>query len=379
MASPGVLVGMNGLVSFSGGTTLPVGGLLLALTALPGFGGARRIRFLVGLQIALFGAIALVGTFGLLIPSLVPGVPEPRSAVALLLLAAGLAVYAFLALRALGTLLLTQGIGHALVVVGLTCLAAALVGSLLLDFTQLGWWLGHLFEVVGLSLVGAAVAADLHRARQYRPLTGGVGACDLVAAEEAFLEARVRALTLRVAEKDESTEEHTRRVALLAVQVGEELGLTPARLRSLATGGLLHDIDKLAVPDAILTKPGALANEEYAVIRRHPEWGHELLGQLGDFSPAVRRLVLDHHERLDGTGYPRGLEEAQLDLETRILAVCDVYDALISPRVYRGAWRHETALRFLHEQAGVAFDRRCVAALERTLVRERSVELGIAV
>jgi len=124
---------------------------------------------------------------------------------------------------------------------------------------------------------------------------------------------------------------------------------------------------------------GALADEEYAVIRRHPEWGHELLGQLGDFSPAVRRLVLDHHERLDGTGYPRGLEEAQLDLETRILAVCDVYDALISPRVYRGAWRHETALRFLHEQAGVALDRRCVAALERTLVRERSVELGIAV
>ena len=305
-------------------------------------------------------------------PAVVPDVPEPRSAAAVALLVFGLAVYAFLAFRALGTVLLTQRVCDALVVVGLGCLVAALAGSLLLDYMQLGWWLGHLFEVVGLGLVGAAVAADLHRARQSRPLTGGVAACDLVAAEEAFLGARVRALTLRLAEKDGSTEEHTRRVALLAVQVGEVLGLTPARLRSLATGGLLHDIGKLAVPDSILKKPGALADDEFEVIRRHPEWGNDLLGQLGDFSPAVRRLVLDHHERLDGTGYPRGLEEAQLDLETRILAVCDVYDALISTRVYRGAWRPEPALAFLHEHAGDAFDRRCVTALAARPRRERS-------
>ena len=379
LASPGVLVEMNGLVSFSGGATLPVGGLLLALSALPGFADRRRIRLLVALQIFLFGAVAVLGTVGMLAPALVPDVPEPRSGAALAVLVAGLLLYGFLAYRALGTLLLTQRAGDALVVAGLVFLGAALVGSLALDYTQLGWWLGHLFEVVGLGLVGAAVAADLHRARQSRPLTGGVGACDLVAAEEAFLGARVRALTLRLAEKDDSTEEHTRRVALLAVQVGEELGLTPARLRSLATGGLLHDIGKLSVPDAILKKPGTLEDEEFAVIRRHPEWGHELLGQLGDFPAAVRRLVLDHHERLDGTGYPRGLEDAQLDLETRILAVCDVYDALISPRVYRGAWRHDDALSFLAEHAGVAFDRRCVRALESVLQRERSAVIGIAV
>lgn len=379
LASPGVLVGMTGLVSFSGGATLPVGGLLLALSALPGFAGGRRIRQLVGLQIVLFAAVALVGTVGMLAPSLVPGVPEARSEAAIALLAAGLLVYGFLAYRAVATLLLTQRQGDALVVVGLGFLGAALVGALALDFTQLGWWLGHLFELVGLALVGGAVAADLQRARQSRPLTGGVGASDLVSSEEAFLGARVRALTLRLSEKDGSTEEHTRRVALLAVQVGEELGLTPARLRSLATGGLLHDIGKLAVPDAILKKPGALEDEEFAVIRRHPEWGNELLGQLGDFPAPVRRLVLDHHERLDGSGYPRGLEEAQLDLETRILAVCDVYDALISPRVYRAAWRHDQALALISAQAGTAFDRRCVGALERVLRRERARHLEIAV
>ncbi|MDQ4019048.1 MAG: HD-GYP domain-containing protein [Actinomycetota bacterium] len=379
LASPGVLVGTNGLVSLTGGATLPVGALLLVVSTLPGLGGGRRIRFLVALQAALLAALAALGAIGFLFPAAVPDVPEPRSPASLALLGAGLLLYGYLALRAVATVLLTQRTGDALVVVGLGFLAAALAGALALDYTQLGWWLGHGFEIGGLALVGAAVATDLHRTRQSRPLTGGVGACDLVASEEAFLGARVRALTLRLAKKDGSTEEHTRRVARLAVQVGEELGLPPQRLRSLATGGLLHDIGKLAVPDAILKNPGPLADDELALVRRHPEWGHELLGRLGDFSASVRRLVLDHHERLDGTGYPRGLHEAQLDLETRILSVCDVYDALVSTRVYRDAWTHEAAIAFLREHASVLFDGRCVAALERVLARERGDALDVAV
>jgi HD-GYP domain-containing protein (c-di-GMP phosphodiesterase class II) len=111
----------------------------------------------------------------------------------------------------------------------------------------------------------------------------------------------------------------------------------------------------------------------------HPEWGHRLLGELGGFSDAVRRLVLDHHERLDGSGYPNGLAGKELDLETRILAVCDVYDALISDRVYRAAWTHDRALGLLREQAGTAFDAACVSALERVLAREAARALGVAV
>ena len=112
---------------------------------------------------------------------------------------------------------------------------------------------------------------------------------------------------LRLAQRDTYTEQHTRRVAMRAVQVGELLGLSPSRLRALAIGGLVHDIGKLSVPDAILKKPAALDEDEYAVIRKHPEWGARLLDELGGFSEAVRRLVRDHHERLDGTGYPHGL------------------------------------------------------------------------
>jgi HD-GYP domain-containing protein (c-di-GMP phosphodiesterase class II) len=184
---------------------------------------------------------------------------------------------------------------------------------------------------------------------------------------------------VRLAAKDASTEEHTRRVAALAVELGEQLGLSPTRLRSLAIGGLLHDIGKLSVATPILQKPGPLDDDEFSAVKVHPERGRELLSELGGFDDAVKRLVLDHHERLDGTGYPRGLRSDDLDLPTRILAVCDVYDALVSARVYRPAWTRAEALELLRGEADVGFDSRCVKALEdvlagRTAVAERTLE-----
>ncbi|MDX6483006.1 MAG: hypothetical protein QOE95_777, partial [Gaiellaceae bacterium] len=249
----------------------------------------------------------------------------------------------------------------------LVLLAAALYGAMVLSFMDLGWWLGHLFEVVGISLVGTSAAYDLRRGRRSRPLAGDLRAAEIVVSEEAYLGARVRALMVRLAEKDTSTEEHTRRVAALAVEVGEQLGLSSARLRSLAIGGLLHDIGKLSVPDSILQKPASLDDDEYAAIKLHPERGCELLNELGGFDESVKRLVLNHHERLDGGGYPRGLDPSQLDLETRILTVCDVYDALVSTRVYRPAWAVEDALALVRKETGTAFDLRCVDALIRVL------------
>ena len=156
-------------------------------------------------------------------------------------------------------------------------------------------------------------------------------------------------------------------MATLACAVGEELKLPPATLRHLAIGGLLHDMGKLRVPEDILRKPSALEPHEFAAIKRHPEDGALLLADLGGFAPAVLGLVLDHHERLDGAGYPRGLRADQLSLATRVLTVCDVYDALVSYRVYRPAWTRERALGLLREESGPAFDPDCVAALERVL------------
>jgi hypothetical protein len=367
LATPGFIVEMNGVVAFTGAATLPVGGAILALSALPSLRRPRRLKPLIAFEIVLMLAILALGTVGLLRPSFVPSVPEPGSAPALAALAAGSVFYLLVGLRALGTFALTRRTGDLVVAIGIAWLGAALPAALLLSYRDLGWWLGHGFELVGLVLVGVPVALDLFRTAQSSPLVGDLHAAELVAAEEAFLGAHVRALTVRLAKKDEYTEEHTRRVALRAVQVGEELGLPPGRLRALAIGGLMHDIGKLSVPDSVLKKPAELSEDEFAVIQRHPEWGERLVSDLGGFTAAVRRLVRDHHERLDGSGYPRGVEADQLELDTRILAVCDVYDALISARVYREAWSHQDALALLHREAGTTLDATCVDALERVL------------
>lgn len=374
LATPGLLVGMNGVVAFSGGATLPVGGALLVLATLPSLRGPRAVGPLLVLQGTLFTGVLVLGAVGMLFPSAVPGVPEPRSPEAITALVAGLVLYGLVGYRTGRTFLLTRRASDLTVAVGVVWLAAALVAALTLGWSDLGWWLGHVLEVVGIAIVGVPVAIDLHRSAQSRPLLGDLRGVELVAAEEAYLGSHVRALTVRLAEKDASTEEHTRRVALRAVQVGEELGLSPMRLRNLAAGGLLHDMGKLSVPEEILRKPLALSDEEFAVIKRHPEWGERLLRELRGFPTAVRMLVLNHHERLDGSGYPGGLAGKELDLETRILGVCDVYDALVSPRVYRPAWSEADALELLRSEVGTTFDGRCVGALEHVLQCERVAE-----
>ena len=368
LASPGFIVEMNGVVSLTGAATLPVGGVILALSALPSTRSPRAVHGLLVLQAVLMAGVIALGLTAMWVPSLVPSVPEAASLPALVTLVIGLAFYGLLALRALHTALLTRRRSDIGVFVGLVWLAGALVPALTQTYLDMAWWLGHGLEVAGVLLVGAPVAADLFRSSPSRPLAGDISGAELVSAEEAFLGSQVGGLVRLLAEKDEYTEGHTRRVALLAVTVGEELGLAGARLRELATGGLLHDIGKLSVPDEVLKKPAALDDDEYALVQKHTVWGDSLLGRLG-FSTSVRRLVRGHHERLDGSGYPDGATE--LCLATRVLAVCDVYDALRSERVYREAWSHERALALLHAETGTAFDERCVAALERVLARER--------
>jgi putative nucleotidyltransferase with HDIG domain len=370
LTTPGFLVGDNGLVAFSGAATLPVGGAVLALSAIAELRRPSAVRPVLALQAVLLVVIVALGLAGTLAPSLVPGVPEAASLPAYIVLVIGLLFYGALAVRAGRTYLLTRRFADLAVVYGLVLLAVALVPGLLMEYYELGWWLGHGWELIGIGLVGVPVALDLHRGAQSRPLVGDLRASELVSAADAFMGPTVRALLVRLTDKDHYTAEHTRGVALRAVQVGEELGLAPARLRELAIGGLVHDVGKLSVPNEILQKPGALTDEEYDVIKRHSELGSELVLQLG-FSAQVARLVLDHHERLDGTGYPRGLGAPDLDIETRILAVCDVFDALLSKRVYRPAWTLENALELLSRESGTAFDRACVEALGRVLEREQ--------
>jgi HD-GYP domain-containing protein (c-di-GMP phosphodiesterase class II) len=365
MATPGVLAGPNGVVAFAGAASLPAGALVLALSALPALRRPRRMRPLLVAQVALAIAIVALGASALAFPAIVPAVPTTGDPAAYALLVAGLALMSLIAWRAVRTWQLTRRTADLLSVAAVAWLALSLVAQMTIPFTQLGFYLGHVLELAGVIALGVPAALDLRHGAASRPLVGDLGATELVAQEESFLGARVRAMMVRLGEKDAATEGHTRRVAMLAVQLGVALGRTRRRLRRLALGGLLHDMGKLAVPSAVLTKPGPLDDDEFAEIRKHPEAGERLLRELGGFPLAVRRLVLDHHERLDGSGYPRGLVGDELDLETRILAICDVYDALVSDRVYRSAWTPERALVLLRDEA--QFDQVCVAALERML------------
>ena len=244
---------------------------------------------------------------------------------------------------------------------------------------DLAGWSAHCLEFAGLALVGIPAALDLRHGVASRPLVGDLRAAHLVEHEEAFLGARVRALMLRLAAKDPSTEGHTRRVATLAVEIGERLGLPEARLRLLALGGLLHDMGKLSVPDHILNKPGALTDEEFAVIKRHPVWGRELLVELGGFPPLVLALVESHHERVDGGGYPNGAAAARAGARgARAHRRGRLRRPDRRPRLPRGLAGRSGRSRCSTRASARAFDGACVAALRELSPPLRAWQAGLA-
>ncbi len=176
-------------------------------------------------------------------------------------------------------------------------------------------------------------------------------------AYDRTLEGWVRALDLR----DQETEEHSLRVATLTFELAVRLGVAQDLLTHLWRGALLHDIGKLGVPDAILLKPGRLTDEEWVVMRRHPQLAYDMLKPISYLEFALD-IPYAHHEKWDGSGYPRGLREEEIPLGARIFAVVDVWDALLSDRAYRRAWEKTTVVAHLQANSGSHFDPRVVEA-----------------
>ena len=175
--------------------------------------------------------------------------------------------------------------------------------------------------------------------------------------------------------KDGDTLTHCARVAALAVDTGRVLGLDATRLDVLRTAGQLHDIGKLALPDAVLNKPGALDEGEMSLVRTHPVLGAELVRAWGE--PAAAQFVLEHHERVDGNGYPQGLAGEAITLEGRILHAVDAFSAMTSDRPYRGAGTVADALAELRAMSGTQFDADVVRALEQVLRAEDTPEWSV--
>lgn len=174
---------------------------------------------------------------------------------------------------------------------------------------------------------------------------------ELLQAYDSTLEGWVHALDLR----DKETEGHSQRVAEITIRMATQMGVRPADLEHFRRGALLHDIGKMGVPDAILLKPGPLTEEEWIIMRKHPQFASTLLKPIGYLRKAVD-IPLYHHERWDGTGYPDGLKGTEIPLAARIFAIIDVWDALTSHRPYRQAWPTEDARKYIQDQAGRQFD-----------------------
>ncbi len=193
---------------------------------------------------------------------------------------------------------------------------------------------------------------------------------DEVSEKEILFMAVIDSLAQVVGARDTYTHNHNRSVADYAVKLGEAMGIGGTDLATLHIAGRLHDIGKIGVPEAILQKKGALTDEEYDRMKEHPTVGGKILESLPNFD-SISDIVIYHHERYDGKGYPKGLKKDNIPLLARVTAVCDAWDAMTSDRVYRKKLPLEEAKRRLIEGSGTQFDPEIVEVFVKSLVRNK--------
>jgi HD-GYP domain-containing protein (c-di-GMP phosphodiesterase class II) len=210
---------------------------------------------------------------------------------------------------------------------------------------ELSDFLNALAGQTAIAIDNAGLFVDLQRSNQ-----------DLLISYDATIDGWSKALELR----DKETQGHTQRVTEMTLQLARAFGLDASEMVHLRRGAILHDIGKMGIPDQVLFKPGKLDEEEWKLIQKHPQYAFELLSAI----PYLRR-ALDipycHHEKWDGSGYPRGLQGQEIPLAARIFAVVDVWDAVTHDRPYRHAWSPEEATSYIREQSGKHFDPSVVA------------------
>ncbi|MGB8648746.1 MAG: PAS domain S-box protein [Anaerolineae bacterium] len=219
-------------------------------------------------------------------------------------------------------------------------------------------WGGRKTDLVAAEVRLLAATADIaanaiHRATLHEQTQKN--AADLELAYDTTLEGWAHALDLR----DHETEGHTRRVVDTTLKLAQLMGVSQTELEDIRRGALLHDIGKMGIPDSVLHKPGALNEDEWVIMKRHPEYAYMLLTPI-DYLRKALDIPYCHHEKWDGTGYPRGLQGENIPLAARIFAVVDVWDALRHPRPYRQAWPDDQVHEYIRAQTGTHFDPRAV-------------------
>ena len=378
LTTPGILVPnlfkeySGSAVAISAYLSLAIPAAFFAFSYLPGvvrlertlpFWPAGWLVLVVVLGLMAYAGVAIYNT------SLIARLPlsDPPYSTALAILSIGL--FFFAAMRQARNYRRARLASQAYLLGAFVFLADAAAAMVLFHVWTVGWWYYHLLMLAAVALALYALMVERSRAHSFRSVVATALELEVaIDVEEIDFEV-IAALVAAVEVKDRETQGHNRRVAQLCVQIGKQLGMSASELRVLARSGLLHDVGKLGIPDAILEKHGPLSESDWAVMKMHPEIGVSILKRGGHFKRELLG-VLYHHERMDGSGYPHGLVAEGIPVEARIVAVADTYDVLTSNRPYRRACSASQARRVVHDEAGSHLDQRVVAALMLALDKQ---------
>ena len=305
-------------------------------------------------------AVALVAS-----PTALP-VPTPKSLPVILIALGSFAGCVTLSFRHLQLARIARRAGPLMVAGGYSLVGATSFVWLGAAPYSAGFWAAHILDIGGVFLATVAGLFVYRRTDGVRDVLSSVLVVDPLGALEVGLDPIVHTFVAELEAKDQITRDHVVRVATLSVRVGSELGLDAGALRDAGLTGILHDVGKLEIPDAVLKKLGRLTEDEYEMIKTHTVKG-ELLVASSPVLAGIAASVRSHHERIDGAGYPDGLSGDDIPRLARVVAVCDAYDAMANTRQYREGMGSDQAIAVLREHAGSQWDAPAVEALVRVV------------
>jgi HD-GYP domain-containing protein (c-di-GMP phosphodiesterase class II) len=373
ITTPGIIFGPNAATMSTVLWATPIAAVSILPLAFPKTTWANfvliRWKSFVGAHI---GAITLLSIALLLHPSLLPAFPM-QSPQAILVAVASLAVCVLLSIRHLRFARIARSKGPLAVSFGFVLAGLSnLVWLSPRPFTPL-FWVAHLLDIAGVFVLTLVAMRAYHQQPEIRSLLGPLVAQTPLSAFELGLEPVVHRFVASLERKDRITRDHVARTADLAMHVGADLGLEADDLHTLGLGALLHDIGKLSVDDAILKKPGALNDVEFALMKRHTEFGETLVSEVASLRP-IASIVRHHHERIDGRGYPDRLVGDEIPLLARIVSACDAFDAMSNTRQYRTGMERERVFAIMREHAGAQWDERVIVALIHRVTQTPAVQ-----
>jgi hypothetical protein len=378
LTTPGILVPnlfaffVDSAVAISAFLSLAVPAVFFAVSYVPGLSRLERrlpfwpagwLVFLVALGLAGYAGIAIFNTWSI---ARLPLSSPPFSTA---LTTCSIVLFFFSAIRQARSYRIAHLASQAYLIAAFVLLAGAAAAMLLFPVWSVGFWYYHLLMLAAIALAFRALLFERAQGKTLRSVLEAALELEVSVDYEQFDVEVVAALVAAVEVKDRETQGHNRRVAELSVRIGHKLCMTASEQRALARAGLLHDVGKLGIPDAILHKHGALDESEWKVMKTHPEIGVGIMGRAGHFKRELL-AVLYHHERMDGSGYPHGLIGEAIPIEARIIAVADTYDVLTSDRPYRKARSRADARRVVETEAGSHLDPKVVDALLKILDKE---------